>query len=118
MHQKSSACRKVQFDDEEERRVKEGAETLLNLAGIGTHKRSNNNNNLLYSYEESAKRCKRSDDNTVIIDIDIDKPSQFRPRLLRKKRDAKKLMTNNNNIVQADDEWVKHRRELEINGNR
>lgn len=105
--QKSSACRKVDFEDEEQRRIKEGAETLLNLAGITTHKRSNSNS---YSSDDS-KRSKK-DNNT-----DYEKPSQFRPRLLRKKRDAKRL-ANNNNIVQADDEWVKHRRELEINGNR
>lgn len=34
-----NARRKIDFEDDEERRIKEGAETLLNLAGIATFKR-------------------------------------------------------------------------------
>lgn len=102
-------CRKIDFEDEEQRRIKEGAETLLNLAGITTRKRKSS-----YTQDYELKKIKKED---LTSDTDYEKPTQFRPRLLRKKRDVRRL-SNNNSIVQADDEWVKHRRELEINGNR
>lgn len=88
----------------------------MNLAGITTYKRTNNNNNVSYTYE-NVKRLK-IDENNMEDDEITSKPSQFRPRLLRKKRDTRKLTNNNNNIVKSEDEWVKHRRELEINGDR
>lgn len=124
MYHKSSVSRKIHFDDEEERRIKEGAETLLNLAGITTYKRTNtnnnnnNNNDVSYTYDE-VKRLK-IEENVQEDDDVTTKPSQFRPRLLRKKRDMKKLPINNNNniVAKSEDEWVKHRRELEINGDR
>ncbi|KAK9719038.1 Forkhead domain [Popillia japonica] len=101
---KSSTCRKIDFEDEEERRIKEGAETLLNLAGITTRKRYNSQ-----SREDDSSKSMRLADS-------YDKPLHFRPRLLRKKKDIKKLANNNNN--NTDDAWVKHRRELEINQGR
>lgn len=104
---KSNVRRKIDFEDEEERRIKEGAETLLNLAGITTRKRSNSEREAL-SATNHIKHFKE----------EYEKPSHFRPRLLRSKRkDTKQKagnLTNNNN----DDEWVKHRRELEINQQR
>lgn len=121
VHQKSSVCRKMDFDDDEERRIKEGAEALVNLSRIKTPYNNNNNDSSSYNYED-VKRCKKNIDD-VVNGIINGKPSQFRPRLLRKKRDVKRLtnnnnLNNNNIIVQADDEWVKHRRELEKTGNR
>ncbi|GJQ64959.1 hypothetical protein Trydic_g7125 [Trypoxylus dichotomus] len=98
---KSSTCRKIDFEDEEERRIKEGAETLLNLAGITTRKRYNSQ-----SREDDSSK-------TMRLAESYEKPMHFRPRLLRKKKDTKKLSNNNNN--NTDDAWVKHRRELEIN---
>lgn len=54
----------------------------------------------------------------------VEKPTQFRPRLLRAKRKDKpnsgssnnnnnNNVNNNNNSVQIEDDWVKHRREME-----
>lgn len=43
-----------------------------------------------------------------------EKPTHFRPRLLRSKKKDGKQKTQCNN----EDEWVKHRRELEINQQR
>lgn len=100
---KSRTCRKIDFEDEEERKIQEGAETLLNLAGISTLKRPSSQ-----SYEDAKRlRIESSDD--------YGKPVHFRPRLLRKKM---KKTTVNNNTVHTDDEWVKHRRELEITESR
>lgn len=104
---KSTTCRKIDFEDEEERRIKEGAETLLNLAGITTRKRYNSQ-----SREDDSNKCMR-------LAETYEKPTHFRPRLLRKKKDTKKLSNNNNNNNNnTDDAWVKHRRELEINQGR
>lgn len=107
---KSSTCRKIDFEDEEERRIKEGAETLLNLAGITTRKRNNSQ-----TYEVEPKRLRLQKHPQQVQEVQYAKPTQFRPRLLRKKS---KKVSNNNKIVQTDDEWVKHRRELEINDSR
>ena len=96
---RSATCRKISFDDEEERKIKEGAETLLNLAGITTRKHG-----IVQAHEWGpVKRPKE------IAPQPYERPSHFRPRLLRKKD---KLL-NNNNIVKADDAWARYRRELE-----
>lgn len=103
---KSSACRKIDFEDDEERKIKEGAETLLNLAGITTRKRT-----VSSGWNGETKKAKVFENGTEDED---DKPSHFRPRLLRsKKKDGKQKAQNN-----KEDEWVKHRRELEMNQQR
>lgn len=101
------ACRKIDFEDEEERKIKEGAETLLNLAGITLRKRNNSQ-----SQEYSSKRKRTNTHYIIPIEID-EKPTQFRPRLLRTKKKEKAVPYNNNNTEQIEDAWVKHRRELE-----
>ncbi|KAF7278613.1 uncharacterized protein LOC143191359 isoform X2 [Rhynchophorus ferrugineus] len=102
---KSQVCRKIDFDDDEERRIKEGAETLLNLAGITTQKRPAP---CISEYEPHSKFGKLTNGyNTE------EKHVPFKPRLLRAKRkenSSPKVVFNNN-----QQEWVKHRRELDIN---
>jgi forkhead box protein N len=109
---KSSARRKIDFEDEEERKIKEGAETLLNLAGITTRKRYNSQS----SEYDPYKRIKLSPQYDINDNESDERPAPFKPRLLRtKKKEGKsKVLCNNNN----NDEWVKHRRELEINHHR
>ncbi|KAJ8949804.1 hypothetical protein NQ318_000502 [Aromia moschata] len=106
---KSHTCRKIDFEDDEERRIKEGAETLLNLAGINMRKRHNSQSNEFY------KKLKLLPQYDINKNESEEKPAPFKPRLLRtkKKESSQKSVINNNN-----DEWVKHRRELEKNQNR
>ncbi|KYB27821.1 forkhead box protein N3 isoform X1 [Tribolium castaneum] len=107
---KSRTCRKIDFEDEEERKIKEGAETLLNLAGITTRKRFNSQS----SDYEPYKRIKLSPQYDINDNEATERPTPFKPRLLRaKKKEGKSKMLCNNN-----DEWVRHRRELEINQHR
>ncbi|XP_049825530.1 forkhead box protein N3-like isoform X2 [Aethina tumida] len=107
---KSKTCRKIDFEDDEERRIKEGAETLLNLAH-STRKR-NNSGNL-----EGGKIPKLSHYVDVNENEAEEKHAPFKPRLLRRStnnNNNNKILSNNNN----NDEWSKHRRELEICQNR
>lgn len=107
---KSRTCRKIDFEDEEERKIKEGAETLLNLAGITTRKRINSQS---VDYEP-FKKIKLSPQYDINDNEANERHTPFKPRLLRtKKKEGKSKIINNNN-----DEWVKHRRELEINQHR
>lgn len=107
-YSKTNVRRKIDFEDEEERKIQEGAETLLNLAGISTRKRYNSQ-----SIDYTHKR-RKSNNQFVVPDAAYEKPTQFRPRLLRtKKKDKISHNNNNNNTLQVEDEWVKHRRELE-----
>ncbi|KAK9870077.1 hypothetical protein WA026_006172 [Henosepilachna vigintioctopunctata] len=98
---KSSTCRKIDFEDEEEERKIKGAETLLHLAGI-TRTRCPSGS------ERSHKRMRLLDHQSVRED---EKPIPFKPRLLRTKRKENKIryLNNNNN----NNEWFKHRKELE-----
>ncbi|KAL3265228.1 hypothetical protein HHI36_009442 [Cryptolaemus montrouzieri] len=100
-NKKSSICRKIDFTDEEEERKIKGAETLLHLAGITRTK------NLLNS-EPPRKRMKLLN---YQLDEEVEqKQVPFKPRLLRtKKKESKQKCSINNN----NNEWVKHRRELE-----
>jgi forkhead box protein N len=109
---KSSARRKIDFEDEEERKIKEGAETHHNLAVITTRKRYNSQS----SEYDPYKRIKLSPQYDINDNESDERPAPFKPRLLRtKKKEGKsKVLCNNNN----NDEWVKHRRELEINHHR
>lgn len=108
------ARRKIDFEDDEERKIKEGAETLLNLAGIVMGKRSLTTN---YSDYEPQRKMSRNvegrEENTFEED---QRPVPFKPRLLRAKRkentSPKKVFNNN------QDEWLKHRRELDIDQSR
>lgn len=105
-------CRKIDFEDDEERKIKEGAETLLNLAGITTRKRT-----LSSTWSNGdAKKTKLFTDGEGEEEEEEteEKPTHFRPRLLRSKKKDGKQKTQQNN----EDEWVKHRRELEINQQR
>ncbi|XP_050315295.1 forkhead box protein N3-like isoform X2 [Anthonomus grandis grandis] len=113
-----NARRKIDFEDDEERRIKEGAETLLNLAGIATFKRSIMNNS---NYEPQPKmaRCTNNYESMTETSASGEEEPRFvpfKPRLLRTKRkensSPKKLFNNN------QDEWLKHRRELDINQSR
>ncbi|XP_018565182.1 forkhead box protein N3 isoform X2 [Anoplophora glabripennis] len=108
---KNHICRKIDFEDDEERKIKEGAETLLNLAGITTRKR----NNSLCHGDEANKKLKFSPHCDINKNESEEKPIPFKPRLLRAKRkeNSQKAVFNNNS-----DEWVRHRRELERNQNR
>lgn len=108
---KNTICRKIDFEDEEERRIKEGAETLLNLAGIALRKRTNST----HTYEHS-KKLKTDSENDVNENTPNEKSAPFKPRLLRVKikEQRKKVPFNNNN----NDEWVKLRREIEKQQNR
>lgn len=107
---KSPACRKIDFEDEEQRKIQEGAETLLNLAGISTRKRYNSQT---LDYINKRKRANQF----IVPTASYEKPTHFRPRLLRTKKKEKTTVNNNNHIhkntIQVEDEWVKHRRELE-----
>ncbi|XP_030767152.1 forkhead box protein N3-like [Sitophilus oryzae] len=101
---KSLVCRKIDFDDDEARKIKEGAETLLNLAGISTNKRSAPD---LLDFEPHFKTSR------VENGLDEEKHVPFKPRLLRAKRKenaSPKMICNNNQR-----EWLKHRRALDIN---
>lgn len=86
---------------------------MLNLAGITTRKRYNSQT---YDFDP-YKRIKLSptfDVNEIEYE---EKPTPFKPRLLRAKRkenNSKVVYANNNN----NDDWVKHRRELEISQSR
>lgn len=84
---------------------------MLNLAGITTRKRYNSNNEEYDPY----KIIKLSPQFDINDNEAEERPTPFKPRLLRtKKKEGKtKIICNNNN-----DEWVKHRRELEINQHR
>lgn len=105
-----STCRKIDFEDEEERKIKEGAETLLNLAGFAIKKRRLSDTE--YDPYKKIKLSPQFDINENESDV---KPIPFKPRMLRtKKKDCKERCMNNNN----NDDWVKHRRELEINQHR
>lgn len=79
----------------------------MNLAGITTRKRT-----LSTGWSGETKKCKVFENDEA--DEDDEKPTHFRPRLLRSKRKEGKQKTQNNN----EDEWVKHRRELEMNQQR
>ncbi|KAL1489872.1 hypothetical protein ABEB36_013800 [Hypothenemus hampei] len=105
------ARRKIDFENEEERRIKEGAETLLNLAGITTLKRSNG------EYEMQLRKIPKLErDADEEEENHCEKHIPFKPRLLRPKKkenfSPKKVFNNN------QDEWVKHRRELDIDQSR
>ncbi|KAJ8922653.1 hypothetical protein NQ315_007685 [Exocentrus adspersus] len=108
---KNHICRKIDFEDDEERRIKEGAETLLNLAGITTRKRNNSHCN----NDDPCKKLKSPSTREVNKTESEERPAPFKPRLLRNKRkeNSQKIVFNNNS-----DEWVKHRRELEKNESR
>lgn len=108
---KNTICRKIDFEDEEERRIKEGAETLLNLAGIALRKRSNST----HTYEH-PKKMKTEPEHDVNQNTPNEKSAPFKPRLLRVKikEHRKKVPLNNNN----NDEWVKLRREITIQQDR
>lgn len=63
-------------------------------------------------WNSEPKRTKTSLENEE--EAREERHSHFRPRLLRsKKKDGKQKAQNNN-----EDEWVKHRRELEMNQQR
>nr|CAH7731599.1 unnamed protein product [Callosobruchus chinensis] len=106
---KSRICRKIDFQDEEERKIQEGAETLLNLANITMKRR---NTDFYNSIEEGNKKMKSSAQQSASREAPLaGKTPPFKPRLLRtKKKDLKqKKILLSNNV----DEWVKHRREIE-----
>ncbi|XP_018333742.1 forkhead box protein N3-like [Agrilus planipennis] len=108
------SCRKIDFEDEEERRIKEGAETLLDLAGVNFGKRCANQN------DDSDYPIKKRRLSNFESEKNYEKPAQFRPRLLRTKKKDKKnvnnnnINSNNNNFSHTDDDWAKYRRELEV----
>ncbi|XP_045479053.1 forkhead box protein N2-like [Harmonia axyridis] len=95
---KSSSCRKIDFkDDEEEKKIK-GAEILLHFAGVSRTRPT---------YEPSRKKMRAL---TFDSEENDEKQVPFKPRLLRTKRkEIKQKYINNNN----NNEWVKHRKELE-----
>lgn len=100
---KKLTSRRIDFNDDEEEQKIKGAEILLDFAGV-TRTRT--------TYEPSRKRMRAitfdSDDN-----LD-EKQVPFKPRLLRTKRkEIKQKYINNNN----NNEWVKHRKELETSSN-
>ncbi|XP_056648295.1 forkhead box protein N3-like [Diorhabda carinulata] len=104
---KTHTCRKIEFEDDEDRRIKEGAETLLNLAGITLKKRHNSSSDT----EENNKKMRPY----LRYDINKNEPEEkvahFRPRLLR----SKKKSTNRNRAI---DEWGNNRINIENNQNR
>ncbi|KAH0999007.1 hypothetical protein HUJ04_003253 [Dendroctonus ponderosae] len=105
------ARRKIDFEGDEERRIKEGAETLLKLAGIATYKRSMMNGD--YEPQPKTVRYMNGHEENGCED---QKHVPFKPRLLRAKRkenESPKRVFNNN-----QDEWLKHRRELDIDQSR
>ncbi|XP_060532398.1 forkhead box protein N3-like isoform X2 [Cylas formicarius] len=71
---RTRTCRRIDFEDDEERKIKEGAETLLNLAGIATRKRTLSQQQ--QEFDPSIKKEKEEER----------KQAQFKPRLLRTKR--------------------------------
>ncbi|CAH2005214.1 unnamed protein product [Acanthoscelides obtectus] len=104
---KSRICRKIDFEDEEERKIQEGAETLLNLANITMKRR---NIDFLNSIEQDNKKMKFATQTAQTSEPPVEKTAPFKPRLLRtKKKNLKQKVLLNNNV----DEWVKHRREIE-----
>lgn len=105
-------------DLEEQRKIAEGADALLNLAGVPTVRKRSPSHNL----EHSPKRKRLF----VSSPEPVEKPSQFRPRLLRAKRKSdnqKRKNNNNNNTLKkvksesTHDEWVRHRRAIEESRN-
>ncbi|CAH0560268.1 unnamed protein product [Brassicogethes aeneus] len=113
---RSRTCRKIDFEDDEERRIKEGAETLLNLAGIPTRKRNNSQG----SQHDGFKRAKSEffdiNDNDLEQEEEEEK-MPFKPRLLR----TKGRSNNNNNCKVPNnnsEDWSKHRRQLDISQSR
>lgn len=70
--------------------------------------RKRNNSQCLGNQNKRIKRESECDED--IKNEQEEKPTPFKPRLLRvkKKENYQKVIFNNNN-----DEWVKHRRELE-----
>uniref|UniRef100_A0A6P7G9V5 Forkhead box protein N3-like n=1 Tax=Diabrotica virgifera virgifera TaxID=50390 RepID=A0A6P7G9V5_DIAVI len=103
---KNFTSRKLDFEDDEDRRIKEGAETLLNLAGITLKKRHSSSSDT----EEQSKKIR-----LYRYDINKNEPEEkvahFKPRLLR----TKKKQSNRNRVT---DDWVGHRRDIENNQNR
>ncbi|XP_017787353.1 PREDICTED: forkhead box protein N3-like isoform X2 [Nicrophorus vespilloides] len=111
--------RKIDFEDEEDRRIKEGADALLNLAGIHTRKRTNSECN-----SANGKRIKTNGEEKP------EKSSQFRPRMLRKKKETRRPTNtsnnnnnnssshnnnnnnNNNSFLQTDGDWAKRRKDV------
>lgn len=84
----------------------------MNLAGITTRKRT-----LSTGWNGDAKKTKLFENGEEAEEEEAEeeaKPTHFRPRLLRSKKKDGKQKTQSNN----EDEWVKHRRELEINQQR
>ncbi|XP_066254597.1 forkhead box protein N2-like isoform X2 [Euwallacea similis] len=104
--------RKINFEDDEERRIKEGAETLLNLATLVTNKRSIMDNSDCEPQTKIPRFLDAQEENSC----EEQKHVPFQPRMLRVKRkenpSPKKVFNNN------QDEWLKHRRELDINQSR
>ncbi|XP_044748326.1 forkhead box protein N2-like [Coccinella septempunctata] len=101
---KSTSCQKIDNKDEEEEKKIKGAEILLHFAGV-TRTRT--------YYEPSRKRMRAL---TFESEEDVDeKQVPFKPRLLRTKRkETKQKYVNNNN----NNEWVKHRKELETSSSK
>lgn len=99
-------------DLEEQRKIAEGADALLNLAGIPTlRKRSYSGS----AHEHNMKR-KRVHKPVPAPEEEYERPSQFRPRLLRAKRkndNQKRKVFNNNNNNNLKNDWVRHRKAIE-----
>ncbi|KAG5867742.1 hypothetical protein JTB14_010152 [Gonioctena quinquepunctata] len=89
---KESTCRKLNFEDDEERKIKEGAETLLNLAGV-TLKRIHADPN--DSTEKFAKKNKfqKFDMNKNETQVISARPRQLRTK---KRKTVNKLVTDTN----------------------
>ncbi|XP_065158667.1 uncharacterized protein [Atheta coriaria] len=117
-------CVKIDFEDDEQRRIKESAETLLHLAGVGYDMRKRPSD----TYYDEASPTKRThllpDDGELDMEIKCEpeevlvdeKPVQFQPRMLRKK--SRFPPNNNNSLIAPDNEWAKQRRELELDQSR
>ncbi|CAH1183808.1 unnamed protein product [Ceutorhynchus assimilis] len=113
------ARRKIQFEDAEERRIKEeGAQTLLNLAGVATLnlKRSIPTTNEENEPTPKLIRYSHHQPENSSSEEEPQRHVPFKPRLLRTKRkenaSPRKIFNNN------QDEWLRHRRELDIDQSR
>ncbi|CAG9864516.1 unnamed protein product [Phyllotreta striolata] len=111
---KARTCRRIDFEDDEDRRIKEGAETLLNLAGITLRKRRES-----VDGAEAAEGAKRQRHHHRQHG-DENEPREahahhFKPRLLRKNKKA----SSAGGGARRRDDWANNnRRDREIDQNR
>lgn len=81
--------------DEEQRKIKEGADALLNLAGIHTTSSTNNNNNTIINHNSDIRNKKFRNNNSHTINeypTNGYEEENYKPRFIRRNYSTKKSL--------------------------